>query len=886
MKLNIIILKIITYKHIGILALVLLIISCSTRKDKFVNRTFHAKTAKYNVLYNGNVALETGLKELNTGYNENFWEILPIEPMQESVEEMMPGEKKNPNFERAEDKAIKAIEKHSMNIGGSEKNTQMDEAYILLGKARYFENRFIPALEAFNYVLYKYPNSDKIYDAKVWREKLNIRLDNDQVAVDNLKRMLKDQKVEGQNLADANAMLAQAYINVGVKDTAIVALKIAKDNTKSKAEKARYLFIIGQLYEHLKIQDTANMAFQEVIAMKRKSPRKYVIQSQAKLAQQFDPKKEDTLVFLEKFNTLLEDRENRPFLDVLNHQMGLFYEKQDKDELAIQFYNKSIKKQTKDQYLIASNYRNIAEINFYNAQYATAGKYYDSTLTKLNDRTREYRTIAKKRLNLDDVIKYEDIVKTNDSIIHVASLSNEDRVIYYQNYIEKLKTIDLKKQKEEERLALIAENEARNNSGGVNAYDKSFEKQKASEMSQTKGMMPPTMAPPSMNDFDEPVSKFYFYNQNNIAFGKSEFRKKWGKRDLKDNWRWSKTSNQEINPENENDETEENDAASTEKVDNPAYKTDFYIGQINDDKKYIDSLKTERNFADFQLGTIYKEKFKEYKLAANKFEKLLGNAPEERLILPSKYNLYKIYQIMGDPKTESMKQIIISEHGDSRYAQIIQNPNQENEDNQSPEAVYTNAFKELENEDLRTSLTKINEFVDKFNGDEMAPKFELLKAQIIGRLKGVDEYKKALNFVALNYPNVEEGKKAEKMVSTDIPALEILKFSDTEATSWKIVFPKNYTATYDIEALQKKLDLYIKDRNSSLVKTSNDVYNQNVNFIVIHGFSSKEIAQSTLSLLKEYKDYKINDEAYIISTANYKVVQIKKNWEEYTSSLK
>jgi len=58
-----------------------------------------------------------------------------------------------------------------MNIDGSEKNPQMDEAHLMLGKSRYYSQRFVPALEAFNYVLYKYPSSDKIYEVKIWREK-------------------------------------------------------------------------------------------------------------------------------------------------------------------------------------------------------------------------------------------------------------------------------------------------------------------------------------------------------------------------------------------------------------------------------------------------------------------------------------------------------------------------------------------------------------------------------------------------------------------------------------------------------------------------------------------------------------------------------------------
>lgn len=866
--------KLYTYKYISLIAFIIVILSCSTKKDRFVNRTFHAKTAKYNILYNGDVALETGLKDLGNNYNDNFWEILPVERMQSDEKELLPGETKDPNFERAEDKAVKAIQKHSMNIGGTEKNNQMDEAYILLGRARYYQNRFIPALEAFNYVLYKYPNSDKIYDAKVWREKINIRLENEQVAIDNLKQLLKDKKIEGQDLANANAMLSQAYLSLGIKDTAIVALKIAKEETKKNEEKARYTFILGQIYESLNYSDSAAIAFQEVIDMKRKSPRKYTVRSHAKLAQQFDFSKGDTLAFMEKFNKLLKDRENRPFLDVLSHQVGLFYDKQSKDQQAINYYNKSLRKQTSDSYLAASNYRNIAEINFYNAEYQKAGKYYDSTLIKLNDRTREYRAIAKKRLNLDDVIKYENIAKVNDSILYIVSLTEDDKSAYFSAYIEKLKQIDILKQKEIERLAIIEQNKLNSmapvgvKAGNLDAPD--FDPNSKS-----------SIAPPS--EKDDVGGNFYFYNISNIAFGKSEFRKKWGKRSLKDNWRLSKTSN---NESNEDSKANDSTAVNQEIIDKPEYKVDFYVKQLPTDQIVLDSLKKERDFADYQLGSIYKEKFKEYKLAASKFEKLLKNQPEQRLILPSKYNLYKIYEIIGDSKMNDIKQQIISEYPNSRYAQIILNPNQESQGEQSPENVYASLYKEFENGNISESFQKVNEFIDLYTGDEITPKFELLKAQIVARLYGLEEYKKALNFVALNYPNAQEGKKAEAILAKDIPALEKLTFKEESDSTWKIIYPKNNLSTKEIEELNKKLDNYIKDRNSNLVKTSIDFYNQDTSFVVVHGLSSKELALSTISFLRDYKDYKVKDEAYIISSDNYTVVQIKKNWNNYLEQIK
>jgi hypothetical protein len=57
--------------------------------------------------------------------------------------------------------------------------------------------------------------------------------------------------------------------------------------------------------------------------MNRKSERKYVIQAQARKAQLFDYQK-GIQPLLKTYRKLIADRKNRPFLDVLNHQMGVF----------------------------------------------------------------------------------------------------------------------------------------------------------------------------------------------------------------------------------------------------------------------------------------------------------------------------------------------------------------------------------------------------------------------------------------------------------------------------------------------------------------------------------------------------------------------------------
>lgn len=869
------------HNYFYIVGFFLFLVACSVKKNTFISRNSHALSTKDNILYNGSLALDKGIFELKSQYQDNFWEILPIERMQVKKENILPGETPpNPNFDRAETKATKAIQKHSMNIGGSEKNYQMDEAHLLLGKSRYYDQRFVPALEAFNYILYKHSNSNKINEAKIWREKTNMRLENDAIAVENLRNLFKEIKYKDQIFSDANAALTQAFLNLGEKDSAVAKLKLAKEFTKSKEERARYRFILGQLYEQLGYKDSAFASYQSVIDMKRKAAKQYVIHSHIRQARLGDFENGDTLAFLTKYRKLLKDRENRPYLNFINHQIALFYDKNKNDSLAMKYYNISLDTKVVDKYLVASNYRNLADIYFKNAKYVVAGKYYDSTLVQLEPRSREHRFIQKKRENLVDVIKYEGIASRNDSILNVFALSTEGKISYYDAYISKMKKAEEKKLLKE-KIAKDKGESVEKETGGVDKNGRDVNKESASESSR-----PPRPSASNTNFVSSGNSNFYFYNQTTVAKGKLEFKKKWGDRAYAENWRISQ------NKSNVFDKTEE-DGTDSKEIDEQLekekkskeeekYTADFYIKQLPTDQKIIDSIGRERNFAYFQLGVIYKEKFKEYKLAIGKLETLLTNNPEERLVLPTMYNLYKLYDILDKDKALAMKNRIISEFPDSRYAQILGNTNGAgNLLTDTPEANYDRIFKQYNSGDIKGSLASLTVAIDQFNGEEIVPKFELLKANNLGRLKGLGEYKKTLNFVALNYPNSQEGKFAEELLKTNVPAMESLKFYEVKPLSWKILYKSKNPEDKSTKALQAKITKFISERSLDKLTMSYDIYTMDDNFIVIHGLKDLEYAKGIASILKEFKEYKVVETAYVISNENYKIVQMKKNFEDY-----
>lgn len=117
---------------IWLFSIAILFSACSRKKNSFVSRNYHAVTAEYNALYNGYLALEEGKKTLNTAYQDDYWQVLPVERMQVFEDVILPGQSKNENFNRAEDKAIIAIQKHSMSISGKEYNPQMSHWYTTI----------------------------------------------------------------------------------------------------------------------------------------------------------------------------------------------------------------------------------------------------------------------------------------------------------------------------------------------------------------------------------------------------------------------------------------------------------------------------------------------------------------------------------------------------------------------------------------------------------------------------------------------------------------------------------------------------------------------------------------------------------------------------------
>jgi tetratricopeptide (TPR) repeat protein len=721
------------------------IFSCSTKKDTVISRNFHALTTKFNVLFNGKEAFQLGIEEINNNYKDDWFARLPIEPIEFEEDKIIaptfnngPGagfgrrndddddEKKElTTFERAEEKAVKAIQKHGMNINGEERNRQIDDAYFLLGKSRYYSQRFVPAVEAFNYVIANYPNANLIAETKIWRAKTNIRMDNEEMAIETMNLLLVVRDTLEANLSDeikelGHTALAMAYVKSDSLQKVKKHLHLATRTLENRAQSARNLFILGQIYSDEDKKDSANQVYRRLINFK-KAPYKYRIHANIELARNSD-NDSSAVAILERLQKLIKNRDNRPYLDELYYQTGVLHQANDSTQLAKVYYNSSLRAKGGGDKQKTFTYEKLGNLYFKDSEYQFANSYYDSVLQVSKDSSDlRIRRVKRKYKNLASLIKFEELVATNDSIVRIAGLSKEDQKLFFEDYIEKLKKAD-------EDAAQLRLNQMAfgNSGGGIKSADK---------------------------------GKWYFYNNQSLSFGKTAFQKNWGTRKLEDDWRWSEKAT--IGRATK-------DSVQVTKV-NVKYDLDAYLSLIPTEKEVIDTLKINRNQALYELGLIYKEQFKNQKLAKDRLERVASLKPEKPLILPINWHLYQIYKNLGNTEAaEKYKNVILTDYPKTKFAQIILNPNTEfeeevavNEVEEAYKEIYY-AYKDYKFEEV---ITKINAFVVTIPTSDLIPKFELLKAFAIGKFKDKEAYKVALEFVAVSYGNTEEGKKAKAIIA-------------------------------------------------------------------------------------------------------------------------
>ena len=795
----------------------MLFLSCSTKKNKSLNRSYHSVVSSYNVLFNGESSIEEGLLQTQESFVDNFWEFLPIEKINLSKEIITVDGIGNEKFLKSEEKAAKTIQKHSMLINNVQYNSKIAQAYLLLGRARYLDQRFIPALDAFNQVYKQNIIVDEWYHSVIWKAKCNIRLEQEELAIELLKNLLKKEKLSAKVKADANSVLAMAYLQLQKNDLAINPLKTASSNEKNKQYKARYLFILGQIYEKKFQNDSAYSTFNKVVNFNRSIPRDLLINAKIKTLI-YNPLNKNE----REISKIIDNIENKPYLDKIYYGYSNMLFLKDSVSKAEYYLNKAIKENPSDKDLLSRGYEQISKINFNKSNYVLSGKYLDSTLNNLEKNSKKYWELERRRKGLDRVVQLEENINLYDSLLKLSSYepSKLNKVL---NQIKDKK----KKPKPKKKTGPVRNNKTRTgNSSKPN---------------------------------------FYFYDTKLVELGKKSFETIWGQRTRESYWRNVSSKPTTVSKKKEEIDEKNIILEETEPVNNDLLAT---IPRTNFQKDSINHLK---NKSYLRLAEIYLEKYSDYSLTKTKLNQLRSLNPSNEILVEANYILYKVQKKQNKKNAEEIRLQIIKQFPDSKFAKILADQNiliaEEGETLKQLDSFYT-LYDDQKFQQVLVGVEKGMVFIE---NKEILLEFDLLKAKTIGKLEGVIKYSEQIKNIIDRYPNSSKVADLKELIR----AIN-LKWK-TKPTK-KIL--SNYNIVFYLENLKTPNDSLIKkvkDITLNKFRVSVDVYDLSTKLLVVRDLESKEKANEVVENIKEKLESLRLNNNFVVLSSQYKNILIYKD---------
>lgn len=380
----------------------------------FITLSFYAQKSSissykidYNILFNGEALLDEGIASLKQNHIENHWGILPvIEGFDFSITNSSPTEL----FKIPEEKAIKAIQK------SNKKDVAVrDRAYLLLGKSRFYDQRYVSALQAFNNI------ENSLLVREYWKALVYMTIGQNELAFKAIEKGLNDKSVRKGEKKFLNLAQIQYYINNKNYDKAVKFLTELLTSNNDKKLKARLNYVLAQIYLENKNYETAKLALKNVINSGINKSNSLILWSKLiynNLINSPDYNLFKKLIRSERY------RQNISLINYFNAKFILNSQpKQAKD-----LFSNALESEKIDFTLKSKIYDELYKIYLLEKDYLLASKYLDSSLAYVDQSTIKYFRLNKSRNKLKEVSKLEKENQLLDSLIYVNSLSENERI--------------------------------------------------------------------------------------------------------------------------------------------------------------------------------------------------------------------------------------------------------------------------------------------------------------------------------------------------------------------------------------------------------------------------------------------------------------------------
>ena len=730
-------------KLLYIFVILLIITGCSTQKNTKASRAYHQMCTDYNVGFNAENAYIEGQKEINKSAKDDFTQLIEMYPISYKENQTVA----TSQMERTIEKCRKAIKKHSITKKPKRNKDKwkelkyqyfynqeefvhgVKEAWILLGKAELHKGDFLGAASTFGYIQRHYPSDPEIVcEARIWQARAYGEMDWVYEAW-----QVFDQIKENDVVKRLNADYAEVKAFLLMKDKnykeAIPYLQLATKKENNKYLSSRFNYLLGQLYLEQNQVDKATESFKLAV----RQSQTYSMEFNARLMM-LQCNDESWQKNVKKLKRMAKNYNNKDYKDQIYTVVGNIYLNHKDTAEAIEAYKTAIEESTRGGVEKAAVLITLGDLYYSQKEYIDAHPCYQEASGILNAEHPDYKRVMKLGEALGELAVNYNTVELQDSLQHLSTLTEEEQLKIVEKIIEEVK-------KEEEEAARLAKE----------AETKGFEE-------STR----PSMSMPTLGG----AKDWYFYNQQLKTQGAQQFKQKWGKRVLEDNWRRAnKVStapdmNEELGMGNEKLDEDGNPIVSDEqKVDDgvPAHHTpEYYLSQIPKDSADIVASNVAIADALYAMAMIYDEKLNDLPMSLETYQEFQRRFAKDSRELEGYYSSYRICGKLDDKdEQETYRQRIITEYPESKYAAVLSQPDYLERTKEMlalQDSLYADTYLAYSKGNFNTVFANYDNMAKNYSMSSLMPKFAFLNALSIGKTQPEEPFYQALTELVEKYP--------------------------------------------------------------------------------------------------------------------------------------
>ena len=744
-----------------VLGMALAVQSCSTQKNTWASRSFHQTKTKYNIYYNGAISFREGEEAIRQANEDDFSTILNLYP----VSNHAAAEASKSQMDRTIEKCRKCIKLHSIKarpkvdydkkrrdpeyaawLEQEEFNNQMGNAWILLAMAEFHKGDFLGSISTFNYIIRHYSNDvDMVARCQLWVARAYAEMGWLYEAEDMLS------KVQVDHLSRKHAPLyasvsADVLLKTKHYKDAIPFVKIALPNEKKRENKPRFQYVLAQLYQMDGEREAARNAYQKVIKMQPSNEMDF--NARLRLAQ-LEKSPQDGIKLLNKMAKL---DKNKDQLDQIYGTIGDVYLAQKDTSKALEYYEKAIESSVQHGMAKAKVLVTAGDIYYQQRNYIKASPCYKEATQILSAESEQYARIQRRSETLDELVVEYSMVQLQDSLQHLATLSEEEQRVVVDSIIARL----IRAEEEEKERAAQAAREAENDMG------------------------PRSVNTANMLGGGAGSANWYFYNPQLLRSGKQTFRTQWGNRTLEDNWRrLSKATTGSIFDDDEELSDEEllMDSTATDStamadvapVETDTHKPEYYLQQIP--KTEEDIAQSNELFARalYNMVYIYRDKVGDQQLSDETFEDFCRRFPNHELLVDLYYMQYLTALKNNDMlKAEQYRQQIIATFPESNEAYIVSQPDyfqRLQRMAQEQDSLYEHTYQAYTQNNFAAVKTNKLYAEENYPLSPLMPRFLFLNAIAVAKTDGQPAFIVQLQEMVARYPESELAAMAKDMLA-------------------------------------------------------------------------------------------------------------------------